>query len=116
VAGLAAGRVVAEPAGPAEAPGARCRRLGQLRRIARRTWRYFERFVTAQDHWLPPDNVQEDSEPRIAHRTSPTNIGMGLLSTLAAHDLGYLGLVHSRTGSRARSPPSSHSSATQGTC
>ena len=64
---------------------------GQLRRIARRTWRYFERFVTAQDHWLPPDNVQEVPEPRIAHRTSPTNIGLGLLSTLAAHDLGYLG-------------------------
>ncbi|MEK7329956.1 MAG: DUF3131 domain-containing protein, partial [Candidatus Eisenbacteria bacterium] len=62
----------------------------QLRRIARRTWHYFERFVTAQDHWLPPDNVQEAPELRIARRTSPTNIGMGLLSTLAAHDLGYL--------------------------
>ncbi len=62
----------------------------QLRRIARRTWHYFERFVTEQDHWLPPDNVQEVPEERIAHRTSPTNLGMGLLSTLAAHDLGYL--------------------------
>ena len=62
----------------------------QLRRIARRTWNYFDRFVTEQDHWLPPDNVQEVPEQRIAHRTSPTNIGMGLLSTLAAHDLGYL--------------------------
>jgi cyclic beta-1,2-glucan synthetase len=62
----------------------------QLRRIARRTWRYFERFVSEQDHWLPPDNVQEVPEQRIAHRTSPTNIGLGLLSTLAAHDLGYL--------------------------
>ncbi len=63
----------------------------QLRHIARRTWRFFERFVTAEDHWLPPDNVQETPELRIAHRTSPTNIGMGLLSTLAAYDLGYLG-------------------------
>ncbi len=62
----------------------------QLRRTARRTWRYFERFVAEQDHWLPPDNVQVVPELRIAHRTSPTNIGMGLLSTLAAHDLGYL--------------------------
>ena len=62
-----------------------------LRRTARRTWHYFERFVGAQDHWLPPDNVQIAPELRIAHRTSPTNIGMGLLSTLAAHDLGYLG-------------------------
>ncbi|HVP38628.1 MAG TPA: glycosyltransferase family 2 protein, partial [Candidatus Saccharimonadales bacterium] len=63
----------------------------QLRRVARRTWRYFERFVTPQDHSLPPDNVQIAPELRVAHRTSPTNIGLGLLSALAAHDLGYLG-------------------------
>ena len=62
----------------------------ELRRIARRTWHFFERFVGEADHWLPPDNVQEVPEPRVAHRTSPTNIGMSLLSTLAAHDLGYL--------------------------
>jgi len=70
------------------APGAEA--TEQLRRIARRTWHYFERFVTERDHWLPPDNVQEAPELRVAHRTSPTNIGMGLLSTLAAHDLGYV--------------------------
>src|SRR5437867_55164 len=62
----------------------------QLRRIARRTWHYFDCFVGGKDHWLPPDNVQLASEMRVAHRTSPTNIGMGLLSALAAHDLGYL--------------------------
>jgi cellobiose phosphorylase len=61
-----------------------------LRRAARRTWRYFERFASELDHGLPPDNVQEMPELRVAHRTSPTNIGMGLLSALAAHDLGYL--------------------------
>jgi cyclic beta-1,2-glucan synthetase len=62
-----------------------------LRRSARSTWRYFETFVTADDAWLPPDNYQEkDREAVLARRTSPTNIGMGLLSTLAAHDLGYL--------------------------
>ena len=62
----------------------------QLRRAARKTWAYFERFVTPEDHALPPDNVQEMPELRVARRTSPTNIGMGLLSTLAAHDFGYL--------------------------
>jgi cellobiose phosphorylase len=62
----------------------------QLRLVARRTWHYFEHFVTKEDHWLPPDNVQAIPEQRIAHRTSPTNIGMSLLSTLAAHDFGYL--------------------------
>ncbi len=62
-----------------------------FRRTARRTWRYFETFVTAADAWLPPDNYQEHGDaPQLARRTSPTNIGMGLLSTLAAHDLGYL--------------------------
>ena len=62
-----------------------------LRRVARRTWHYFSTFVTAADHGLPPDNVQVDHGVTIAHRTSPTNIGMSLLSTLAAHDLGYIG-------------------------
>ena len=61
-----------------------------LRRTARKTWRYFETFVTEADGWLPPDNFQETDEPRLARRTSPTNIGMAMLSTLAAHDLGYL--------------------------
>jgi cyclic beta-1,2-glucan synthetase len=76
--------------------GARVRPLSdservRLRLTARRTWRYFETFVTAEEGWLPPDNYQEDAEtPRLARRSSPTNIGMGLLATLAAHDLGYL--------------------------
>jgi cyclic beta-1,2-glucan synthetase len=62
-----------------------------LRKTARRTWRYFDTFVTAADAWLPPDNYQEAGDsPKLARRTSPTNIGMSLLSTLAAHDLGYL--------------------------
>jgi cyclic beta-1,2-glucan synthetase len=58
--------------------------------VARGTWRYFATFAGADDHGLPPDNFQEIPEPRIAHRTSPTNIGMGLLATLAAHDLGFI--------------------------
>ncbi len=62
-----------------------------LRQVARRTWRYFETFVGAEDHGLPPDNVQIVPELRAAHRTSPTNIGMGLLATLAAHDFGFIG-------------------------
>jgi cyclic beta-1,2-glucan synthetase len=61
-----------------------------LEGVARDTWRYFATFAGADDHGLPPDNYQEVPEPRIAHRTSPTNIGMGLLATLAAHDLGFI--------------------------
>jgi len=61
-----------------------------LEGVARDTWRYFATFAGAEDHGLPPDNFQEIPEPRIAHRTSPTNIGMGLLATLAAHDLGFI--------------------------
>ena len=62
-----------------------------LRLTARRTWRYFENFVTAEDNMLPPDNFQEDPKPVLAHRTSPTNIGLYLLSTVAAHDFGWIG-------------------------
>ena len=62
-----------------------------LRRLARRTWLYFETFVGPEDNWLPPDNVQEEPHAEIAHRTSPTNIGMMLLSSLSAWDLGYIG-------------------------
>src|SRR5574341_1298031 len=58
--------------------------------IARRTWRYFDTFMGAEDHGLPADNLQETPGPTVAHRTSPTNIGLGLLSTLAAHDFGYI--------------------------
>ena len=63
--------------------------------IARRTWRFFETFVTSEDHMLPPDNFQEDPEPVVAHRTSPTNLGLYLLSVVAARDFGWLGLLDS---------------------
>jgi cyclic beta-1,2-glucan synthetase len=62
----------------------------ELRLIARRTWHFFETFVGEVDHWLPPDNFQETPVDRVAHRTSPTNQGLLLISTLAAHDLGYV--------------------------
>ncbi len=61
-----------------------------LRRIARRTWAFFERFVGPADHWLAPDNYQEYRVATIAHRTSPTNIGVSLLANLSAWDFGYL--------------------------
>ncbi len=62
----------------------------EFRDVARRTWRFFEDLVGPADNWLIPDNYQENRADLIAHRTSPTNIGLQLLSTLAAHDLGYL--------------------------
>ena len=61
-----------------------------LRRMSRKTWRYFETFVTEDDNWLPPDNVQMNPGEVIASRTSPTNIGMALLADLAAYDFGYI--------------------------
>ena len=61
-----------------------------LRGTARKTWHFFETFVTAGENWLPPDNFQEIPNPTIASRTSPTNIGIALLANLAAVDLGYL--------------------------
>ncbi len=64
----------------------------ELRLIARRTWRFFTTFVVAQDNYLPPDNFQEDPQPVIAHRTSPTNFGLYLLSVVTARDFGWIGL------------------------
>jgi len=62
----------------------------RLRVWSRQTWHFFEMHCGSDEHWLPVDNVQEDYGPRLAHRTSPTNIGMALLATLSAHDLGYV--------------------------
>ncbi len=64
-----------------------------LRLIARRTWRFFERFVNEDEHALPPDNFQEDPKPTEARRTSPTNMGLYLLSTTVAHDFGWIGIL-----------------------
>ena len=62
-----------------------------LRALARRTWLFYVQFVGPDDNWLPPDHFQESPNGVVAHRTSPTNIGLYLLSALASHDLGYLG-------------------------
>ncbi|WP_265942472.1 glucoamylase family protein [Dechloromonas sp. A34] len=61
-----------------------------LRHLSRRTWAFFDNFVGAEDHWLPPDNFQEYRIASIAHRTSPTNMGLALLANLSAYDFGYL--------------------------
>ena len=70
-----------------------------LRAVARRTWSFFELYVAKEDNYLPPDNFQEEPPRGIAHRTSPTNIGMALLANLTAYDFGYLdaGSVLDRT-------------------
>ncbi|HEY5944520.1 MAG TPA: hypothetical protein VIV40_03475, partial [Kofleriaceae bacterium] len=58
--------------------------------VARRTWRFFETYVGPEDNYLPPDNVQENPPRGAAHRTSPTNIGLSLVASLAAYDFGYV--------------------------
>jgi hypothetical protein len=61
-----------------------------LRKLSRRTWAFFETFVGPEDHWLPPDNYQEHPVSVVAHRTSPTNMGLALLANLSACDFGYI--------------------------
>ena len=61
-----------------------------LEELSRNTWRFFETFFGPEDNWLPPDNFQEYPVAVIAHRTSPTNIGLALLSNLAAYDFGFI--------------------------
>ena len=63
-----------------------------LRCISRRIWAYYEDFVNEENNYLAPDNYQEKPYKGVAHRTSPTNIGMGLISNIVAYDLGYISL------------------------
>ncbi len=64
-----------------------------LRTTARRTWHFFDTFVGVEDNFLPPDNFQEDPSPVVAHRTSPTNIGLYLLSVASAREFGWISLA-----------------------
>lgn len=61
-----------------------------LRKLSRKTWSFFETFVGSDDNWLPPDNFQEQPTAAIAHRTSPTNMGLSLLANLSAYDFGHI--------------------------
>lgn len=62
----------------------------RLRRVARRTWRFFDETLSETNRWLPPDNLQVQPAQGLARRTSPTNIGLAFGAVQAAHDLGYL--------------------------
>jgi cyclic beta-1,2-glucan synthetase len=81
---------LSRPETVAEQPAPTAEQIDAMRVVARRTWGFFEAFVGREDSWLPPDNFQEDPTGVIAHRTSPTNMGLALLATLTARDLGYL--------------------------
>jgi len=85
-------RFASHPQGAGAGPPLTTEDARELRLIARRTWVYFERFVTAEEHFLPPDNFQETPAPVLAQRTSPTNVGMYLLSAAAAFEFGWHGL------------------------
>ncbi|HSI61038.1 MAG TPA: carbohydrate-binding protein, partial [Ideonella sp.] len=62
-----------------------------LHGVARDTWRYYQRWVGVEDNHLPPDNVQTSPHLMVAHRTSPTNIGMYLLCVAVAREFGFIG-------------------------
>ncbi len=91
VAAPALARTISLPRVARQAPQLSDQQARDLRLIARKTWRYFETFVTENENFLPPDNFQETPKPAIASRTSPTNIGLYLLSTVAARDMGWIG-------------------------
>jgi cyclic beta-1,2-glucan synthetase len=80
---------ISRPPTPREA-GLSAEQSRFLGRLARKTWAFFETLVGPDDHWLPPDNYQEYRSATLAHRTSPTNIGLSLLANLSAHDFGYI--------------------------
>lgn len=53
-------------------------------------WQFYEDYATKRENYLPPDNVQFAPVFRICHRTSPTNIGLMMLSTLIARDFDLI--------------------------
>jgi len=79
---------------PQQQPARAMRAVEQraLRQLARQTWRFFDDLVGLESNWLPPDNYQVALRVEAARRTSPTNIGLGLLSSLTANDFGYVTL------------------------
>ena len=64
----------------------------KIKEFARNTWSYFETLMDEENNFLPPDNFQEDPPNGIAYRTSPTNIGLGMMVILSAYDLGFIEL------------------------
>ena len=64
-----------------------------LRKLTRRIYAYYEDFVNKENNYLAPDNFQEKPFKGVAHRTSPTNIGMGLIANVTAYDMGYITLT-----------------------
>jgi len=63
---------------------------------AAKMWRFYEDFCTKDENFLPPDNVSEAPNPKIAHRTSPTNIGLYLLSVISACDFGFISIEQTK--------------------
>jgi cyclic beta-1,2-glucan synthetase len=48
-------------------------------------WEYFSMFVNEKTNHLPPDNIKLETSVKIDNRTSPTNIGLYLLSVWGAY-------------------------------
>jgi len=78
--------------GETRAPDISARQERFLRMVACRTARFFIEHGLPEYHWLIPDNLSEQRHNQIQTTTSPTNIGMQLLSLLASYEFGYLGL------------------------
>ena len=76
--------------GKEEKPNLTGEELRFLHSVTRKTWAFFEQYITAESNWLPPDNLQENAGEIIAHRTSPTNMGLSLLAQMTAYDFGYV--------------------------
>ena len=86
-------RAVSMPRRPTHLEPLSAEDRGALRMMAHQTWTFFETFVSARQNMLPPDNFQETPNPVIANRTSPTNIGLYLLSIMSAREFGWLGAL-----------------------
>ena len=88
--GISLFRLVDRPTPPSTRARLTSEQTVFLRKMARKTWAFFETLSAPMITRLPPDNYQEHPAPQIAHRTSPTNMGLALLANLSAYDFGYI--------------------------
>ncbi len=66
--------------------------IDYIKKIAKDTWSYFDEYMNKENNYLPPDNFQESRREKVVHRTSSTNIGLGLMTIISSYDLKFITL------------------------
>ena len=66
--------------------------IDYIKKVAKDTWNYFDEYMNKENNYLPPDNFQENRREKVVHRTSSTNIGLGIMTIISSYDLKFITL------------------------